>query len=62
MSKPVGIIAYGKSEDRLKLAAVAKRDGMTGSKVILNYIRARYKELYGDMDPSLAAPAQSGDQ
>ena len=62
MAKPLGIISYGKPDDRLKLAAIAKHEGVTGSKVILNHIRARYKELYGDMDPSLVAPAQPGDQ
>lgn len=53
MRKPIGIIAYGKPEDRNRLAAIAHSEGKTGSKVIVDFIRARYKELYGNMDPTL---------
>lgn len=43
-----GIIAYGTPEDRTKLAAVAKAMGMSGSAWLIEQIRARYKELFGD--------------
>ena len=53
MTKPTGIIAYGRPEDRKRLAAVARHDSKTGSRVILDHIRDRYRELFGDLDPNL---------
>lgn len=54
-----GIICYATAEDRLRLAAVANTHQTSGSAWILEQIRARYTELYGDLDPALAAPTES---
>lgn len=43
-----GIIAYGTLEDRQKLAEIAKVLGNSGSVVIIEMIRARYAELFGE--------------
>lgn len=51
MASKHGIIAYGKAEDRLKLAAIAAADKRSGSNVVIDLIRARYKLLYGNIDP-----------
>lgn len=56
MAKPAGILTRGKPEDRLKLAAIAANDQKSGNTVVLDFIRERYELLFGDMDPSLAAP------
>jgi hypothetical protein len=53
MSRPKGIIAYGKDEDRLKLAAVARHEGKSGSEFIVDSIRVRYQQLFGDLPPEL---------
>ena len=49
------IIAYGKADDRAKLAAIAKSEGSSGSQVIINHIRARYTELFGDLPVAAAS-------
>ncbi|AKU43567.1 hypothetical protein CPT_Seuss41 [Caulobacter phage Seuss] len=51
MAKPTGIIAYGRPEDRLKLAAIAKSEGVTSSRWIVDQIRKRYRELYAETPP-----------
>ena len=56
MAKSTGIITRGKLEDRLRLAAIADHEQTSGNSVVLGLIRARYQLLFGDMDPSLAAP------
>lgn len=56
MAKAAGIFARGKPDDRLKLAAIADHDQKSGSSVLIDHIRARYELLFGNMDPSLAAP------
>ena len=56
MAKSAGIIARGKPDDRLNLAAIADHDQKSGSTVLIDHIRSRYQLLFGDMDPSLAAP------
>lgn len=56
MARPIGIIAYGKSDDRLRLAAIAKHRQTTGSKVLIDFIRQQYAELFGDLDPRVLAP------
>lgn len=54
MPKDKGIIAYGTPDDRHRLAAVAKALNTTGSAWIIEQIRARYAELFGDLPPELA--------
>lgn len=59
MARQAGIIAYGTPEDRLRLAAIVEAtQGRSGSVVVIDLIRARYAELFGDLDPKLT---QSGD-
>lgn len=58
MSRPTAIIAYGRPEDRLKLAAVAHHTGTSGSKLVIENIRSEYTRLFGDLDPHLAAPKE----
>lgn len=45
-----GIIAYGTPEDRLRLAAVSNAMAKSGSELIIEMIRARYVELFGDLE------------
>jgi hypothetical protein len=55
MARNHGIIAYGEHEDRLRLAAVAKALGhRSASDFLVATIRAKYLELFGDLDPKLA--------
>lgn len=51
--KSQGIIAYGKQEDRDKLAALAKLSGQSGSEWIVSQIRKIYEESFGELDPKL---------
>lgn len=53
MARQHGIIAYGNAEDRLRLAAIADLTQRSGSTVIIDFIRDRYAELFGDLDPKL---------
>lgn len=48
-----GIIAYGKQEDRDKLAALAKLSHQSSSEWIVSQIRKIYEESFGDLDPKL---------
>lgn len=50
--KDLAIVAYGTKDDRLRLAAVAKAQGRSGSSWLIELIRARYAELFGDLDPN----------
>lgn len=54
MKKHHGIIAYGEADDRLRLAAIAKVENKSGSAFLIDQIRKRYAELFGDLDPKLA--------
>jgi hypothetical protein len=51
MSRPLGIIAYGDADDRLRLAAVAKFLDESGSAVVIRLIREQYTQLFGDLNP-----------
>lgn len=51
MARSKGIIAYGKEEDRLKLAALSRILGKSGSELIIEMIRDKYVEVVGDIDP-----------
>lgn len=51
MAKPLGIIAYGRPEDRLKLAAIAKHQGKTSSRFLIDKIREEYQRLFGNTPP-----------
>lgn len=53
MARPKGIIAYGTDDDRLRLAAVARHKGKSGSEVIVDNIREQYSTLFGDLPPKL---------
>jgi hypothetical protein len=56
--KNKGIICYATAEDRQRLAAVVQVEGSrSGSAWLLEQIQKRYAELFGDLDPSLAAGA-----
>ncbi|RWB08768.1 MAG: hypothetical protein EOQ39_18855 [Mesorhizobium sp.] len=46
-----GIIAYGTEEDRLKLAVLAQLTGKSGSEVVIQMIREKYRAVLGDADP-----------
>lgn len=47
-----GIIAYGTESDRSKLAAIVSTlKAKSGSQWIIDQIRARYAELFGDQEP-----------
>ena len=50
-----GIIAYGAPDDRLKLAALSDALKKSGSQLIIDFIRQRYEEVYGDLDPGAAS-------
>lgn len=51
MTRHKGIIAYGTEEDRDKLAVLAQLSGRSGSEIIVEMIRSRYREVLGDADP-----------
>lgn len=51
MARNSGIIAYGTQDDRARLAAISKVEGRSGSVVIIEMIRERYKQLFGDLPP-----------
>lgn len=53
MARTHGIISYGTPEDRARLAAIAQAERMSGSEWIIEKIRERYKELYGDTKPPI---------
>lgn len=56
--KNKGIMCYATAEDRHRLAAIIAIEGTrSGSAWLLEQIRKRYAELYGDMTPSLAPGA-----
>lgn len=50
-----GIIAYGTPDDRLRLAALSATLNKSGSQLIVDYIRERYKQVFGDLDPGAVA-------
>lgn len=45
--RSVGIMAYGTPEDRLKLEAISKLAGQSGSEWLIAQIRKTYEEVYG---------------
>jgi hypothetical protein len=47
-----GIIAYGTEEDRQKLAVLAQLSGKSGSEIIIEMIRNRFRDILGDVDPN----------
>lgn len=49
MGRPLGIISYGTAEDRLRLKRVAEAENRSGSDWIIQVIRQRYKELFGEL-------------
>jgi hypothetical protein len=51
MSKATPIISRGEPEDRARLASIAEFEGCSGSSVVIQLIRQRYKELFGDLKP-----------
>lgn len=53
--KDRGIIAYGEQADRDRLKAISTAEGRSGSDWIIARIRERYAELFGDLDPGIAA-------
>jgi hypothetical protein len=53
MRKNAPIIAYGHDEDRLRLAAVASAHSKSGSQWIIDQIRQRYAEMFGDTPPEV---------
>lgn len=54
--KDRGIICYATAEDRQRLAAIVKLEGSrSGSAWLLEQIRKRYAELFGDLDPRLTS-------
>lgn len=56
MARPLMLSAYGTQDDRLKLAALSQSEGRSGSEIIVEFIRTRYREVFGDLDPSLTVP------
>lgn len=58
MRKNAPIIAYGTEDDRLRLAAVVKALGsQSGSAWLIEQVRTRYSELFGDLPPSATRDA-----
>lgn len=51
MKNAAAIIARGKPEDRAKLAAIAKHEARSGSDTVIQMIRTKYRELFGDVPP-----------
>lgn len=51
MARAKGIMAYGTEEDRLKLAALSKVLGKSGSELLIEMIRQKYAETIGVLDP-----------
>lgn len=56
MARPPAITAYGNADDRLRLAALSRIDGRSGSEIIIDFVRTRYRETFGDLPPSQAVP------
>ena len=46
-----GIIFYGTTEDREKLAALAQVTGKSGSEFLVTLLREKYSAVFGDEDP-----------
>lgn len=46
-----GIIIYGTTEDREKLAALAQVAGKSGSEFLILLLREKYAAIFGDEDP-----------
>lgn len=53
--KSAAIIARGKPDDRARLAAIARHESRSGSDVLIQMIRTRYLELFGDTPPPMGA-------
>lgn len=51
-----GIIAYGTEEDRQRLAVLAQLSGKSGSELIVEMIRERFHNLFGNTDPNCIIP------
>lgn len=51
MKNSTAIIARGQPDDRLKLAAIARFEAQSGSEIVIQMIRSRYRELFGDTPP-----------
>lgn len=58
MANNKAIMAWGTEADRQRLAAIARSEQKSGSQVLLGYIQTRYRELFGDLDPSLTVPKE----
>jgi hypothetical protein len=56
MARPPAITAYGTADDRLRLAAISRLDGRSGSEILIEFVRTRYREMFGDLAPSQAVP------
>jgi hypothetical protein len=56
MARNKAIMAWGNEADRHRLAAIARSEQQSGSQVLLTFIQTRYRELFGDLDPSLTVP------
>lgn len=56
MAKGLLIAAYGSEADRARLRALAKATGLSGSEIVVKYIRETYQEVFGDQDPLVVAP------
>lgn len=59
MTRHKGIIAYGTEVDREKLAVLAQVSSQSGSEVIIEMIRRRYQDVFGETDPKLIALPRS---
>jgi hypothetical protein len=53
VSKLKGIIAYGRPEDREKLAVLAQLANQSASEWIIARIRENYAAAFGETDPKL---------
>lgn len=47
MTRHKGIIAYGTEEDRERLAVLSQLSGKSGSELIIEMIRAKYRDVLG---------------
>ena len=46
------IVCYGSDDDRLRVAILAERAGMTVSRYLLGIIRDKYEAVYSGGDPN----------
>lgn len=51
MARALGIIAYGQTIDRQKVAQLASAAGQSVSEYLISTIRANYTAKFGDMPP-----------